>query len=246
MPYKFRKYLLCVLVSLGFSQPAFPLAFTPTEFEWLLWTDYCRARYLVSGAGVDSAFTGRVSKLQIENYKRMLGPSWRGLHHYCAARLILERAKKDSSSRNKKHLLESVVGEVDFSIRYVPESHIIHAEHIMTKAQAIWHLGKYDSANNLLERETALHDTYAPIYSVRAVLLRDQGKLDEAIELLYHATEKKQVKSAELHYFLGLFLVENKSYDKALEQAHQAYSLGYPLPGLKNKLKRLGRWKEAS
>jgi len=36
--------------------------------------------------------------------------------------------------------------------------------------------------------------------------------------------------------------VELKEYDLALKHALRAYELGYPLMGLKNKLKRLGVW----
>ena len=43
---------------------------------------------------------------------------------------------------------------------------------------------------------------------------------------------------------LGLAYADLKQYDKALESAHRAYGAGFPLPGLKNKLKRAGKWRE--
>jgi tetratricopeptide (TPR) repeat protein len=49
--------------------------------------------------------------------------------------------------------------------------------------------------------------------------------------------------SAEAHYNYGLVLVDLGDYDKALEHAHRAYALGFPLPGLRNKLTRAGHWK---
>jgi hypothetical protein len=33
-------------------------------------------------------------------------------------------------------------------------------------------------------------------------------------------------------------------FDKSLECAHIAYGSGFPLPGLRDKLKRAGKWKE--
>lgn len=45
-------------------------------------------------------------------------------------------------------------------------------------------------------------------------------------------------------YNLGLAYFELKQFDKSLEYAKQAYSLGFPLPGLKNKLQKAGKWKE--
>jgi len=50
--------------------------------------------------------------------------------------------------------------------------------------------------------------------------------------------------NSELHYNLGLLLVAKKDYPAALKHAHTAYSLGFPLPGLKNKLKKAGVWTE--
>ncbi len=49
---------------------------------------------------------------------------------------------------------------------------------------------------------------------------------------------------ANVHYNLGLAFVDLKQYDKALARAHAAYRMGFPLPGLKNKLQRAGAWRE--
>ena len=49
-------------------------------------------------------------------------------------------------------------------------------------------------------------------------------------------------QSADANYNLGLLYVERKQYDKALEYARVAYGNGFPLPGLRNSLKRAGHW----
>jgi tetratricopeptide (TPR) repeat protein len=49
----------------------------------------------------------------------------------------------------------------------------------------------------------------------------------------------------DAHYNLGLLYVELKDYPSALEHAHAAYAVGYPLPGLRNKLKGTGQWRDA-
>ena len=46
------------------------------------------------------------------------------------------------------------------------------------------------------------------------------------------------------HYNIGLIYLEMKNYDRALEQAHKAYGLGFGRPELKDRLKSAGRWKE--
>ena len=45
-------------------------------------------------------------------------------------------------------------------------------------------------------------------------------------------------------YNVGLIYLEMKNYDKALEQAHKAYALGFSRPELRDRLKSAGRWKE--
>jgi hypothetical protein len=35
-----------------------------------------------------------------------------------------------------------------------------------------------------------------------------------------------------------------KDYDKSLEHAQIAYAQGFPLPGLKHKLQKAGKWRE--
>ena len=47
-----------------------------------------------------------------------------------------------------------------------------------------------------------------------------------------------------LNYNFGLLYFDMKDYEAAYEQAVLAYSAGFPLPGLKKKLKSAGYWKE--
>jgi len=58
----------------------------------------------------------------------------------------------------------------------------------------------------------------------------------------YQDALTKQPDSAEAHYALGLVLFEEGDFDDAMNHARQAYALGYPLPGLRRKLERVGQW----
>ena len=46
------------------------------------------------------------------------------------------------------------------------------------------------------------------------------------------------------HYNIGLIYLEMKNYDRALEQAHKVYGLGFARTELKDRLKSAGRWKD--
>ncbi|WP_171014012.1 tetratricopeptide repeat protein [Chitinivorax sp. B] len=73
--------------------------------------------------------------------------------------------------------------------------------------------------------------------------LAQSGKSDEAMKVLKEA-EELSPEDANLAYNMGLLYVEKKQYDKALTSAHKAYLAGFPLPGLRDKLKKAGKWTE--
>jgi hypothetical protein len=47
-----------------------------------------------------------------------------------------------------------------------------------------------------------------------------------------------------VHYNLGLGYLDLGMHDKALTHARAAYAAGFPLPGLRDRLKQAGAWKE--
>ena len=73
-------------------------------------------------------------------------------------------------------------------------------------------------------------------------LIKD-GKNGEAIEQFKIALDKSP-DNANVHYNLGLAYLSLKKYDESLAHAKRAYELGFPLPGLRDKLVRAGKWKD--
>jgi tetratricopeptide (TPR) repeat protein len=69
------------------------------------------------------------------------------------------------------------------------------------------------------------------------------GKKAESLSQLNEAAQLGS-DSANANYNMGLIFYDLKEYDKALTYAHKAYHLGFPLPGLRDKLKRAGKWAE--
>ena len=51
-------------------------------------------------------------------------------------------------------------------------------------------------------------------------------------------------KDPNVNYNLGLGYLDLKQYEKALAHAKLAYAAGFPLPGLRDRLKQVGAWKE--
>ncbi len=79
------------------------------------------------------------------------------------------------------------------------------------------------------------------VQALYGLYLTRSGKKEEGIQKLEHAIELAG-DNGNIYYNLGLAYFDIKQYDKALASAHKAYALGFELPGLKAKLKTVGRW----
>lgn len=71
--------------------------------------------------------------------------------------------------------------------------------------------------------------------------LHKTDRVKEAVAQYEKAIEQG-LESADLEYNIGLAYFDLEQYDKAAEHARKAYSLSHPLPGLRKKLKRVGKW----
>ncbi len=65
------------------------------------------------------------------------------------------------------------------------------------------------------------------------------GRSSDAIKQFEQAVELGP-QNATVRYNYGLVLVEAKRFEEAREQARAAYRLGFPLPGLRDQLRRAG------
>jgi tetratricopeptide (TPR) repeat protein len=61
----------------------------------------------------------------------------------------------------------------------------------------------------------------------------------------YRKAEAMDPESSEIQYNMGLVYFDLKDYELSARHARKAYELGYPLAGLKKKLKAVGKWPAA-
>lgn len=76
---------------------------------------------------------------------------------------------------------------------------------------------------------------------VYGVALLKAGEVRPAITQLDKAGELLP-NNPNVHYNLGLAYFDANDFEKSREHAKQAYALGHPLPGLRQKLERAGQW----
>ena len=78
------------------------------------------------------------------------------------------------------------------------------------------------------------------VYALYLIDKRDPGAAREQLEV----AREKAGDSANLNYNLGLAYFDLKDYELARDYAKRAYDLGFPLEGLKKKLKQIGQWQD--
>ncbi len=93
------------------------------------------------------------------------------------------------------------------------------------------------------ERATRFRPNDAKVRTLHGSYLLAIGRQDDALEQLEKAAALEPANPTA-HYNLGLLYVQKQQYDQARASAHKAYGMGFPLPGLKNKLVAAGQWKE--
>lgn len=77
--------------------------------------------------------------------------------------------------------------------------------------------------------------------ALHGIYLARKGKNKLALEKLDAAVELGNA-SPNINYNIGLAYFEIGQFEKALQSAHRAYAEQFPLPGLRDKLKRAGKW----
>lgn len=85
----------------------------------------------------------------------------------------------------------------------------------------------------------------ATVRLIYGIHLINTGKVQDAVEQLELA-RKLGGANANVEYNLGLAYFDLGRYDESLAHAQAAYRLGFPLPGLRNKLEKAGKWKAAA
>jgi Flp pilus assembly protein TadD len=139
----------------------------------------------------------------------------------------------------------SLGGDLDYTLRAAPNHH--RALMAMTNLALREHKQQADGAKYTVDCYFDRAEEFAPndgiVRMIHGIYLSRVGKKAEALQRFKEA-ESLAGDSPTLHYNLGLAYLDVKQYDEALAHAQRAYALGVTLPGLRNKLKAAGQWRE--
>ena len=127
--------------------------------------------------------------------------------------------------------------DIDFILDHFPN----HPKALMMAIELSLKVKKYDKVAAHFKRAIYMYPKVAPTYIMHGIFFHKKGNIKSAIEQYKKAVEVDPEQS-EAFYNLGLAYMSIKKYEQAYLAAKRAYSLGYPLPGLKQKLKSVNQW----
>ncbi len=247
MQFGFRKYLSCAALFLLFPGWASAFDFALSESEFLTWPPYCQSSYSTTPPGQYQAFSRDFPKAIVEQERARIGLMTFGrMHHWCAGMILLNRARAESDQRLREFELSEAAREADFTLVGLSADSPILSLVLVTVGVVCQEQHNDECASTNFNAAINARPADPAPYSALALLHRKHKDLILARDILLRGDKATEGQSPEIKYNLGIILLEMDDINGALEQAHLAYAGGYPLPGLKNKLKRLGRWADAT
>jgi len=217
--------------------------FVPTDLEWAAWPPYCKARYVSIPFGEATKFAKQYPRGEAVAWEKTLGlGTFQAIHHYCAGIAWLSRARLEQDEKLRLFALSNAKEECAFTYdRSDPKSPVFPNISVAI-AEATYRLGEHEEARAFLETAIKEQPDRSEPYTALALFYRSESRRDSALEILRQGDNATDGKSAEIKYNLGLISLEAGDVDSAVTYAARAYDLGYPLPGLRYKLEKLGRW----
>jgi len=217
-------------------------SFDMSEVEFSNWPMYCQARYASLDVGLTHSFSINYSRSLIEQAREQLGAAtFERVQHWCAGATWLTRARLQTDPKMREFQLNEAKVESLFTLRGLPPNSSIIPSIYVTLGLICQEQQDNNCASENFEKAIETRPTEAAPYSALALLHRKRKQLDVARDVLIRGDVAVGGQSAEIHYNLGLILLEMGDADGAVVYARKAYLEGYPLPGLKKKLKQLGR-----
>jgi tetratricopeptide (TPR) repeat protein len=135
--------------------------------------------------------------------------------------------------------------DLNYTLRAFPNHHraLMSLIRLSVKEKSVKPSGTGYSVECFLRRAETFRPDDMMVKVIYGIPLLNQGRNAQAIAKLEEARDSG-TDSPNVYYNLGLAYMDAGHYDKALASAHKAYQMGFPLPGLRDKLKRAGKWKD--
>ena len=140
---------------------------------------------------------------------------------------------------------DTLGGDIGYTLEHFPNHHraLAAMARLTLRGKGARPQGARYTVECYFDRALRLKPDDAKVRSLFGGYLLAIGQGPAALEQLREAA-RLEPDNATAQYNLGLLYLRQKDYAKARAAAEQAYALGFPLLGLKNKLSAAGHWQE--
>lgn len=219
--------------------------FTPSQAEWLIWPEYCKAKYVQTQIGEQSEFFYAMSKDRLIADSQLISAnSYIYIHHYCAGLVWLQRAKNTADKSEKEIFYRNASSEIAFTMARVDLSELLGVDILTKYAEVLEGSGYKDEAKKYYNKSIDIHPDEPLPYVSFALFLRRNGEMQYAKKILLHADEMTEGGDMDVSAVLAIVMLDTNEDENALKYAKQAYKLGYPLPGIRDRLEKKGIWEK--
>jgi hypothetical protein len=136
------------------------------------------------------------------------------------------------------------INDLDYTLRAVPNHHPA-LDAMMRYFLAGGPQLTFRTPECYFDRAMRFAPNDGQVYLLYGVYLHRRKKFEDAEQQYKVALQLLGDDSADAHYDMALLYTDEDRWGEAKQHALKAYQLGYPLPGLMNRLKRRGLWAQA-
>lgn len=139
----------------------------------------------------------------------------------------------------------SLGGDIGYTLEHFPNHHraLAAMTRLALRDKNRKPPGARYSIDCFFERALRFRPDDARVHALYGAYLLALGKPDAALTLLQRSAQLAP-NDATAQYNLGLLYLKRQDYPQALQQAHKAYGMGFPLPGLRQQLQSAGQWRD--
>lgn len=203
-----------------------------TPMEWAGLPDYCKSAILQSGyhhiIPSSNTLTGAWARAQGFNEHGLAGA-----HHFCMGLVYMDRAKMGRAT------FKDAIGELNYSQSQMDISDRGYPYATSYLAMAHYRAGNRLKANSLWQGCIQTHPQNRYCYLSMADALIAEKRPQQALDLLLKYDEVKEGEYPDAEHFIARAYYDTKRYPEALKRAERASELGYPVSGLRDKLRAI-------
>jgi tetratricopeptide (TPR) repeat protein len=143
----------------------------------------------------------------------------------------------------KRGASDKLGGDIGYTLEHFPNHHraLAAMARLGLRDKAAKVAGAHYTVVCYFERALHFSPDDAVVRATYGGYLLAAGSAEAALEQMLEAARLAPDDAAN-HYNLGLLYAGQKNYSQARVQARLAYRLGFPLPGLKNRLRAAHQW----